>query len=150
MIISKILKFSSVGALGSITNISIFSLLIFLDIHYNFASIIAFMFAVTQNYLLNKHWTFKDHNTKTKRKFIKYFILNLSSFFINLAVLNLFVLNFDAEYITYLLEYFSLDLNTSNIMKIFGQILGIAVAMGFNFLGSYLVIFAKDKEENTI
>ena len=132
MIINKILKFSSVGALGSITNISIYSLLVFLNINYNIASILAFIVAVTQNYTLNKRWTFKDHNTKTKKKFIKYFILNLSSFMINLGVLNLVVLNFDE----------------SNLTKIIGQILGIGVAMGFNFLGSYLVIFAKNSEED--
>jgi putative flippase GtrA len=132
MIINKILKFSSVGALGSVTNITIFSTLVFLNIHYNIASVIAFMFAVTQNYTLNKKWTFKDHNTKTKQKFIKYFILNFSSFFINLAVLNLIVINFD----------------DTNITKIIGQVAGIAVAMGFNFIGSYLVIFAKPKKED--
>ncbi len=132
MIINKILKFSSVGALGSITNISIYSMLVFVNINYNIASILAFIVAVTQNYTLNKRWTFKDHNTKTKKKFIKYFILNLSSFMINLGVLNLVVLNFDE----------------SNLTKIIGQILGIGVAMGFNFLGSYLVIFAKNSEED--
>jgi len=131
MIISKILKFGSVGALGSITNIAIFSTLIFLDIHYNVASVAAFLVAVTQNYILNKHWTFKDHNTKTKQKFIKYLLLNVSSFFINLAVLNLVVMNF----------------GDTNTMKIAGQMVGIAAAMGINFLGSYLVIFAKSKEE---
>jgi len=130
MIINKILKFSSVGALGSVTNIAIFSSLVFLDVNYNIASIIAFIFAVTQNYTLNKRWTFKDHNTQTKQKFVKYFILNLSSFMINLGVLNLFVMNFDE----------------GNITKIIGQILGIGVAMGFNFVGSYLVIFAKNRE----
>ena len=134
MIISKILKFSSVGALGSVTNISIYSALVFLDVHYNLASVIAFIFAVTQNYTLNKKWTFKDHNTKTKKKFIKYFILNFSSFFINLAVLNLVVLNFDE----------------GNLTKILGQIFGIGVAMGFNFLGSYLIIFAKHKEDKDL
>lgn len=132
MIINKILKFSSVGALGSITNISIYSMLVFVNINYNIASILAFIVAVTQNYTLNKRWTFKDHNTKTKKKFIKYFILNLSSFMINLGVLNLVVLNFDE----------------SNLTKIIGQILGIGVAMGFNFLGSYLIIFAKNSEED--
>ncbi len=131
MIINKILKFSSVGALGSVTNIAIFSALIFLDVNYNIASIVAFVFAVTQNYTLNKKWTFKDHNTQTKQKFVKYFILNLSSFMINLGVLNLFVMNFD----------------DGNITKIIGQVLGIGVAMGFNFVGSYLVIFAKNRED---
>ena len=134
MIINKILKFSSVGALGSITNITIFSSLVFLNVHYNVASVVAFLFAVTQNYTLNKKWTFKDHNTKTKQKFIKYFILNFSSFFINLAVLNLIVMNFD----------------DTNVVKIIGQIAGIAVAMGFNFVGSYLVIFAKPKEDERV
>jgi putative flippase GtrA len=131
MIINKILKFSSVGALGSVTNITIFSTLVFLSVNYNIASVVAFLFAVTQNYTLNKKWTFKDHNTKTKQKFIKYFILNFFSFFINLTVLNLVVMN----------------LNDTNMTKIVGQISGIAVAMGFNFLGSYLVIFAKSKDE---
>jgi dolichol-phosphate mannosyltransferase len=147
MIISKILKFSSVGALGSVTNIAIFSTLIFLDMNYNIASASAFLIAVTQNYMLNKHWTFKDHNTQTKQKFIKYFILNFSSFFINLAILNLFVMNFDMAYISRLLDYVELSVNAETIMKIIGQILGIAVAMVFNFLGSYLVIFAKNRED---
>jgi len=131
MVINKILKFGSVGALGSISNIAIFSILIYIDVNYNIASIIAFIFAVTQNYTLNKQWTFKDHNTKTKQKFVKYFILNFSSFFINLTVLNLVVMNLDDGYMT----------------KIIGQILGISAAMGFNFIGSYLVIFAKSKDE---
>ena len=130
MVVKKLMKFASVGALGSVSNISIFSLLVYLDINYNIASVIAFLFAVTQNYMLNKKWTFKDHNTQTKQKFIKYFILNLSSFLVNLAVLNLIVINFDEGTLT----------------KIIGQILGIGVAMGFNFIGSYLVVFAKEKE----
>ncbi|MEA1893124.1 MAG: GtrA family protein [Campylobacterota bacterium] len=130
--ISKIVKFGSVGALGSLTNIAVFSSLTLLDVNYNFASIAAFLVAVTQNYTLNKKWTFKDHNTKTKKKFVKYFMLNFSSFFVNLLVLNLVVMNFGDD----------------NITKIAGQIAGIAVAMGFNFLGSYLVIFAKSKDED--
>ena len=130
MVIKKLLKFASVGAIGSVSNISIFSFLVYLDINYNIASVVAFLFAVTQNYTLNKKWTFKDHNTQTKQKFVKYFILNLSSFLVNLAVLNLVVINFDEGTFT----------------KIIGQILGIGVAMGFNFIGSYLVVFAKEKE----
>ena len=93
---------------------------------------LAFFVAVTQNYALNKKWTFKDHNTKTRKKFIKYFILNFSSFLINLLVLNLVVMNFGED----------------NMIKIIGQILGIGVAMGFNFLGSYFVIFAKLKDKD--
>ncbi len=130
--ISKIVKFGSVGALGSVTNITIFSVLTFLGANYNVASVSAFLIAVTQNYTLNKKWTFKEHNTKTRKKFIKYFILNFSSFFINLLVLNIIVLNFGDD----------------NLTKILAQLLGIFTAMGFNFLGSYLIIFAKSKDED--
>lgn len=130
--VTKILKFASVGALGSVTNITIFSTLTFLSINYNIASVIAFLVAVTQNYTLNKKWTFKEHNAKTKKKFIKYFILNFSSFSINLLVLNIIILNFGEELST----------------KIAAQVLGIAVAMGINFLGSYLVIFVDSKENS--
>ena len=130
--LSKIVKFGSVGALGSVTNISVFSALTFLGANYNVASILAFLVAVTQNYTLNKKWTFKEHNTKTRKKFIKYFILNFSSFFINLLVLNIIVLNFGDD----------------NLTKILAQLLGIFTAMGFNFLGSYLIIFAKSKDED--
>ena len=129
--VNKIVKFGSVGALGSVTNIAIFSSLTFLNIHYNIASVAAFLVAVTQNYSLNKKWTFKEHNTKTKKKFIKYFILNFISFLINLAVLNIIVLNFGDDKFT----------------TILAQIIGIGVGMGLNFIGSYVVIFAKSKDE---
>ncbi len=129
-ILSKIAKFSSVGALGSVTNIAIFSTLTFLNVNYNLSSIAAFLVAVTQNYQLNKKWTFKDHNTKTRKKFPKYLALNFLSFLVNLAVLNLVVFYFGEE----------------KLIQIAGQITGIGVAMGFNFLGSYLIIFAKNEE----
>lgn len=45
-------------------------------------------------------------------------------------MLNLVVMNFGED----------------KLIQIAGQIAGIGVAMGFNFLGSYLIIFAKKKE----
>lgn len=117
--------------MGTLTNISVFSALTFLNVHYNISSVVAFLVAVTQNYQLNKKWTFSDHKTKTRKKFPKYLVLNFSSFLLNLLVLNIVVLNFGEE----------------KLIQIAGQIAGIAVAMGFNFLGSYLIIFAHHKEE---
>jgi dolichol-phosphate mannosyltransferase len=104
--------------------------LTFLNVNYNISAVVAFLVAVTQNYQLNKKWTFRDHNTKTRKKFPKYIALNFFSFLVNIAVLNLVVINFGDE----------------KLVQIAGQILGIATAMGFNFFGSYLIIFAKHKE----
>ncbi len=41
-----------------------------------------------------------------------------------------------------------MNFGEDNMIKIIGQILGIGVAMGFNFLGSYFVIFAKLKDKD--
>jgi len=71
--------------------------LTFLNVNYNISAVIAFLVAVTQNYQLNKKWTFRDHNTKTRKKFPKYIALNFFSFLVNIAVLNLVVLNFGDE-----------------------------------------------------
>jgi len=86
--------------------------------------------AVAQNYQLNKKWTFKDHNTKTRKRFPKCLALNFLSFLINLAVLNIVIYYFDKE----------------KLIQIANQIAGIVVAMGFNFPVSYLIIFAKHEE----
>nr|WP_275854305.1 GtrA family protein [Sulfurimonas sp. MAG313] len=124
-------KFSSVGALGTLTNLMIFSVMTLMNVNYNLASTAAFLVAVTQNFSLNKKWTFKDHNSQENNKFIKYVSLNFLSFLGNLLVLNLVVYSFGED----------------KLIQILGQLIGIGVAMGFNFLVSYLFIFKKFKEE---
>jgi putative flippase GtrA len=130
-LVKKIVKFGSVGAFGALTNISLFSVLTFLNVHYNIASILSFFVAVTQNYQLNKRWTFQDRKSKTSKKFLKYLTLSSFSFILNLLVLNLIVLNFGDD----------------KLIRIVGQIIGIIATMGVNFLGSYLIIFTHHKEE---
>ena len=126
----RLIKFGSVGALGAVTNLSIYSILVFLDLNYNIAAAVAFVVAVTQNFILNKSWTFKDHDERIRKKFVKYFFLNFVSFLINLAILNLII------------HYFG----TEKIVQIIAQIIGIAGAMILNFTGSHLYVFGTLKD----
>ena len=126
----RFLKFGSVGALGTVTNLAIYSILIFLNINYNIASASAFVVAVAQNFVLNKRWTFNDHDAGIKHRFVKYFALNFVSFLLNLAILNLVI------------HYFGTDKMT----QIVAQVLGIAGAMVTNFIGSHLLVFKTGKE----
>jgi len=119
------MKFGSVGALGAVTNLAIYSTLILLDVNYNLAAIAAFLVAVTQNFLLNKRWTFKDHDINVKHRFVKYLILNFASFMLNLVILNLVIHLFGTEKST----------------QIIAQALGILGAMSTNFIGSHIVVF---------
>ena len=124
-ITNRLLKFGSVGALGAVTNLAIYSTLIFIDVNYNLAAVAAFAVAVTQNFLLNKRWTFKDHDVTVKYRFAKYFVLNFLSFLLNLAILNLVIYLFGTE----------------KMIQIAAQILGIMGAMLTNFAGSHIVVF---------
>ncbi len=124
-IVGRMMKFGSVGALGAVTNLAIYSTLIFLDINYNLAAIAAFLVAVTQNFLLNKRWTFRDHDVNVRHRFVKYLILNFMSFLLNLAILNLVI------------HYFG----TEKTVQIAAQALGILGAMSTNFVGSHIVVF---------
>ncbi len=96
-----------------------------MEINYNIASMSAFMVAVTQNFILNKRWTFSDYDKGIKNRFIKYLVLNFLSFLLNLAILNIVI------------HY----LGTDKFIQIFAQILGIAGAMVTNFTGSHIVVF---------
>ena len=119
------LKFGSVGALGAVTNLLIYSTLIFLDVNYNLAAVAAFLVAVTQNFLLNKRWTFSDHDVSVRHRFVKYLILNFMSFVLNLLILNLVIHFFGTE----------------KMVQIAAQVLGILGAMATNFTGSHIVVF---------
>lgn len=121
----RLLKFGSVGALGTVTNMAIYSTLIFLDTNYNIASASAFIVAVSQNFLLNKRWTFSDHDRSITHRFAKYFALNFLSFLLNLTILNLVI------------HYFGTD----KAVLIVAQILGILGAMVTNFAGSHIFVF---------
>ncbi len=81
--------------------------------------------AVTQNFLLNKRWTFRDHDVNVRHRFVKYLILNFMSFLLNLAILNLVI------------HYFG----TEKTVQIAAQALGILGAMSTNFVGSHIVVF---------
>ena len=80
---NSLVRFLIVGGLGTLINLVVF--FIFADIfgkEKNIASIIAFVVAVTQNYVLNHTWSFKKHisTPMSLKTYIKYFsVIKLSS-----------------------------------------------------------------------
>src|SRR5215218_6939472 len=55
----ELIKFGAVGASGYAVNLIVYELFrTGLDTHYRTAAIAAFVVAVTNNFLLNRHWTF--------------------------------------------------------------------------------------------
>lgn len=127
MIILEFIRFATVGTLGLVLNLTVFTFVVkYLELGYSLGSIIAFCFAVTQNYTLNRAWTFRIQGSQKIAPLLgwgKYVGVNLLGLCINLIVLNVVLIWFGSSY------------------SFFGQLLGIITGTVFNFLLSRLWVF---------
>ena len=113
------LKFAFIGAIGTFVNLSILYILTEIyGIQYIISESIAFGIALSNNYILNKVETFEeDIQEKAMGKGIKFAIICIIAFLVNLIVLFILV------------EYFS-------IFYLFAEILAIGCAFIINFMGN--------------
>ena len=125
---AKFIKFCVTGGAGTLTNIVLFFLLVdclaFNDILSN---IICFLIAVTQNYVINEQWTFKDNTVSgykiSFKRWKKFVIASLLGFLFNI------------------LTYIFLNIIYSFQYKTVPLIIGILVGLFFNYLLSEKYIF---------
>lgn len=146
MIIKKFLKFMIIGLSGSIINLLIFGLLIYINFGEFMAAAISFCFAATNNFFWNFKWTFKNSapNKSIKRKYIEFFLISLMNFFINLFFLRIFLKIVDLEFLN---NYGIFINNLSKVESLFAQAVAIGITSIFNFLGNYLITFKGVKDE---
>lgn len=123
----KLPKFLAVGLLGTISNLTLFY--IFVDRLMFPAlqiSIITFLIASLQNYILNHFWTFTKKMDAEPPKILNYFrflFVAMIGLFVNLLILWWFIETFDPT------------------IKVIAQAFGIAGGTMFNFLGSKYWVF---------
>jgi putative flippase GtrA len=127
--LSQLVRFGLVGMLGSLVNLAVFSLFVkVLHLDPNVGATAAFLVAVTQNFTLNRLWTFRvagrDHVAYVSG-WGKYLAINLVGFGVNLVVLNSVLAWAGREH--------SLE----------GQAAGILLGMVFNFALAKLVVFSR-------
>lgn len=81
-------KFAMVGASGYVVNLIVYEIARqAFDIHYLVAAVIAFAFAVTNNFLWNRHWTFKATDGHAGFQAARFFTVSLIALAFNLIVL---------------------------------------------------------------
>lgn len=84
----RLLRFCVVGASGYVVNLIVFALLVHgTGMHYIWAAVISFGVAVTNNFLLNKYWTFRRHEERAHTQGIRYLVVSLIALGLNLVVL---------------------------------------------------------------
>ena len=136
--LKKFLKFSVVGLSGTIVNLSIYTLLLKTEMNYLLAAVVAFFFAVTNNFYWNFRWTFPTRGLQrsTGNMYLRFFCISVFNLGINLGLLHWFV------------EEFLFD-------RQFAQLLAIALVSGLNFLMNLRFTFTtgdakKSSESSTL
>jgi putative flippase GtrA len=119
----QLVRFSFVGGSGYVVNLAVYStLVVALDVQYVVAAMIAFCVAVTNNFLLNRHWTFRATDGRVTFQAPRFLIVSLCALGINLIVLELLV-------------------GVLDVHKIAAQAVAILVATPVNFVGNKLWSF---------
>ena len=89
---NQLVRFCVVGASGYLVNLVVFSFLVHsVGTHYVPAAIGAFCVAWTNNFVLNKFWTFKQHELSAARQGVRYLAVSLVALAINLILLEVMV-----------------------------------------------------------
>jgi dolichol-phosphate mannosyltransferase len=121
----QLVKFGAVGASGYVVNLAVYTTLVkAFGVHYILAAVLAFCVAVTNNFLWNRHWTFKATEGHMGFQAARFFAVSVLALGFNLVVLEVLVTAADME-------------------KVLAQALAILAATPLNFIGNKLWSFGK-------
>jgi len=82
---AQLMRFLVVGASGYVVNLAVFGLLVHrFEIHHTVAAIGAFLVAWTNNFILNKWWTFRRHELSAATQGARYMAVSLVALALNL------------------------------------------------------------------
>lgn len=88
----QLLKFSVVGATGFVVNLAVYTALLRgAGLHYLPAAACSFVVAVTNNYLWNRHWTFRETRGDLYHQGARFLAVSLVALGLNLGILRLLV-----------------------------------------------------------
>ena len=88
----QLVKFGLVGGSGYLINLAVFAVLSgSLGLHHVAAAIGAFCVAVTNNFLLNRHWTFAAGDGHAGFQAMRFFAVSIAALLINLVALEALV-----------------------------------------------------------
>jgi len=120
---TQLAKFCVVGAIGYAINLAVYDAILRTGVHYLVAATCSFLVAVTNNYVLNRAWTFRDRRRGVASQGARFFAVSLASLGANLLVLHLLI-----------------SLGSG---KLVGQAIAIVLVTPLNFVGNKLWSFRR-------
>ena len=126
--ILQFMKFGLVGGVNTLTSLSIYYVLVFINLNYMVATIAGYLGSSIIGYMLNRNWVFRV-SINTKNSLIRYYLIYGISFIINISCMYMWI------DICHLSEYIA-------------PILTLCVTVPFNYFFSKLWIFKDDNFHN--
>lgn len=119
----QLVRFGLVGGIGFVVNLGVYALCVHaLGVDYHLAAVLAWIVAVVNNFVLNRHWTFDARDGQAHFQAIRFFAVSLVALAVSLLLLNVFV-------------------EDLALAKVPAQALAVAIATPLNFLGNKLWSF---------
>jgi dolichol-phosphate mannosyltransferase len=119
----QLVRFGLVGGVGFAVNLVVYSLFVHpIGADYHVAAVAAWLVAVVNNFVLNRHWTFDARGGRAHIQSIRFLLVSLVAFGVSLLLLTLFV-------------------EGLGIAKIPAQALAVAASTPLNFVGNKLWSF---------
>ncbi len=116
-------RFATVGASGYVVNLAVFAASVhLLGIDYRVASVLAFLVSVTNNFWLNRHWTFDARHQHPVFQAVRFFTISLIAFAFTYVVLVALV-------------------SGAGMMKVVAQAIAIVAGTPLSFVGQKLWSF---------
>ena len=120
----QLAKFATVGATGYAVNLAVYTALLRgAGWHYIYAATVSFLVAVTNNYLWNRLWTFRDQRGHVGFQGLRFFTVAVVAYGANLGILSALI---------------ALGMN-----KVAAQAIAIVLVTPLNFIGNKLWSFAR-------
>jgi putative flippase GtrA len=122
----QLVRFGLVGGLGFAVNLAVYALCVHvIGIDYHVAAVMAWLVAVLNNFILNRHWTFDARDGRMHFQAMRFLVVSLVAFGFSLLLLTVFV-------------------ESLGIAKVPAQALAVATSMPLNFLGNKLWSFRSE------
>lgn len=125
----QLVRFGLVGGVGFVVNVAVYAVLVHgAGFEYRVASVAAWLVAVLNNFVLNRHWTFDAREGRAHHQAARFLLVSLLAEVVSLLLLTLFV-------------------EAANLPKVPAQALAVAASMPFNFIGNKLWTFRSEADD---
>jgi putative flippase GtrA len=120
----QLVQFGLVGGVGFVVNLAVYAVFVhYIGVDYHVAAVVAWLVAVANNFVLNRHWTFDAREGRVHFQAARFVVVSLVAFGFSLLLLTLLV-------------------EAGGVAKVPAQAIAVVCSMPLNFLGNKLWSFS--------